>query len=158
VFLDPDGDGRHYAELEVSPHNVVVDLLIAAPGAGGPNARRWDITGLQTAIRRHERGWVAEMAIPWSSLAAAGVTAAPRPGDQWRMGLYRIDRPGGAAKAERISALVAARKGASDARAGDIDRQLQALRADDEYSAWSVTRAERGFHDPERFGYVEFMP
>ena len=25
VFLDPDGDGQNYPELEVSPHNVVVD-------------------------------------------------------------------------------------------------------------------------------------
>src|SRR5512134_1613939 len=31
VFLDPDGDGRNYAELEVSPNNVVVDLLIPRP-------------------------------------------------------------------------------------------------------------------------------
>lgn len=157
VFLDPDGDGRRYAELEVSPHNVVVDLLIAAPGAAGPDARRWDIAGLQTAVRRHARGWVAEMAIPWASLGEAGVTSAPAGGDQWRVGLYRIDRPGGVAKAERIAALVRERKAASEARAAEIDRQLQELRADDEYSAWSVTRADRGFHDPERFGYLEFL-
>ncbi|MEZ5394441.1 MAG: carbohydrate-binding family 9-like protein [Bryobacterales bacterium] len=28
VFLDPDADGKNYPELEVSPHNIVVDLLI----------------------------------------------------------------------------------------------------------------------------------
>ena len=34
---------------------------------------------------------------------------------------------------------------------------LLASRADDEYSAWSVTRADLGFHDPERFGVVRFI-
>ncbi len=158
VFLDPDGDGRNYAELEVSPHNIVVDLLIAAAGAGGPNARRWDVAGLQTAVRRHDAGWIAEMAIPWAALAGAGVSAAPRPGDTWRVGLYRIKRPGGPAKGERIAALSRERREATGARRAEIERQLETLRADDEYSAWSVTRADRGFHDPERFGHVEFMP
>jgi hypothetical protein len=156
VFLDPDGDGREYAELEVSPTNVVVDLLSPAPRAGGAGARRWDIVGLQTAVRRHAAGWVAEMAIPWTSLAGAGVTTAPRPGDQWRLGLYRIERPGGVAKANRIDALVAERRSAEGDRKAAIDQELNTLRADDEYSAWSVTRPERGFHDPERFGVLHF--
>ena len=38
-----------------------------------------------------------------------------------------------------------------------IDARLKELRADDEYSAWSLTRAERGFHDPERFWYLQFL-
>jgi hypothetical protein len=157
VFLDPDGDGRQYAELEVSPTNVVVDLLIPAPRAGGGDARRWDIAGLQTAVTRHAAGWVAEIAIPWASLTAAGVSAAPRPGDQWRVGLYRITRPGGVDKATRIDALVEERRSADDARRTAIDQTLQDLRADDEYAAWSPTRTERGFHDPERFGLLRFV-
>lgn len=157
VFLDPDGDGRDYAEIEVSPTNVVVDLLIAAPRAAGPGARRWDVAGLQTAVRRHAAGWVAEMAIPWSSLAGAGVTAAPVAGAQWRVGLYRIKRPGGVAKAGRIDGLVAERRSAADDRKAAIDAELLTLRADDEYSAWSVTHPDRGFHDPERFGLLQFL-
>lgn len=158
VFLDPDGDGRNYAELEVSPRNVVVDLLIAAPGAAGPGARRWNIDGLQTAVSRHADGWIAEIAVPWAALHDAGVTSAPRVGDRWRVGLYRIKRPGGAEKAASIAALVAERRTAAADRVRSIDETLQSLRADDEYSAWSVTRADRGFHDPERFGYVQFLP
>lgn len=158
VFLDPDGDGRQYAELEVSPHNVVVDLLIAAPRAGGPEARRWDAVGLQTAVSRHADGWITEMAIPWSALAAAGVSGAPAVGDAWRVGLYRITRPGGVDKARRIDALVDERRLASDERKAAIEVHLRALRADDEYAAWSPTQADRGFHDPERFGRVVFAP
>jgi len=157
VFLDPDGDGRQYAEIEVSPTNVVVDLLIRAPRDGGPDARRWDVAGLQTAVTLHASGSVTEMAIPWVSLAGAGVTAAPRPGDEWRVGLYRIKRPGGVPKASRIDALVEERRAASDERKAAIEEELRTLRADDEYAAWSLTRPDRGFHDPERFGIVTFI-
>ena len=128
VFLDPDGDGLNYAELEVSPNNVVVDLLLARPRAPLDESIRWDIEGLQTAAERTPTGWVAEIAVPWISLKAAGVGAAPQPDDRWRVGLYRIKRP---------------------------DRGRR--KADDEYSAWSLTRADYGFHDPERFGYVQFV-
>ncbi len=126
VFLDPDGDGLNYAELEVSPNNVVVDLLIPRPKSDVNEALRWNIEGLQTAVGRRDGGWITEIAIPWKSLAAAGATAAPVPGARWRVGLYRIKRPRGVTGA-------------------------------DEFLAWSLTRPERGFHDPERFGYVQFV-
>jgi hypothetical protein len=157
VFLDPDGDGKNYAELEVSPNNVVVDLLIPQPRSGAGAAIRWDIAGLQTAVSRHAAGWIAEIAIPWQSLAAAGVRAAPKPGDRWRVGLYRIKRPGGPAKADQIAALLADLQSASPEQKVGIEEKLKQLRANDEYSAWSPTRPERGFHDPERFGIVEFL-
>ena len=157
IFLDPDGDGRNYAEVEVSPHNVVVDLLIPQPRAGGKTAIEWNIAGLRSAVSRHPAGWIGEIAIPWTSLAAAGVTAAPKPGDQWRAGLYRIKRPGGPAKAEQIAKLGADADKATGAQKQTIEAEMEKLRASDEYSAWSVTRPERGFHDPERFGYVQFM-
>ena len=156
VFLDPDGDGRNYAELEVSPHNVVVDLLIAQPGGGSGPGRRWDVADLQTAVTRNDAGWVCEIAIPWRALEGAGVSAPPRAGDRWRAGLYRIDRPGGPDKANRIASLLEERKTATPERAAAVDQQVQGLRSDDEYSAWSVTRADRGFHHPERFGTLVF--
>ncbi|MCC6164401.1 MAG: carbohydrate-binding family 9-like protein [Acidobacteria bacterium] len=157
IFLDPDGDGRQYAEIEVSPTNVVVDLMIPAPRTGGGDTRRWNAAGMQTAVTRHAAGWIAEVAIPWASLAESGVTSAPKPGDQWRVGLYRIKRPGGVAKAARIDALVQERGAAAAGRKAEIDAELEALRADDEYAAWSVTHGALGFHDPERFGVVTFV-
>lgn len=157
VFLDPDGDGRHYAEFEVSPTNVVVDLMIPAPKEGGPDTRAWNAEGLQTAVKTHATGWVAEIAIPWRALAAAGVSTAPAAGAEWRVGLYRIKRPGGVQKAARIDALVAERRAAGGDERLAVEAEVEKLRADDEYSAWSVTRADRGFHDPERFGIVQFL-
>jgi hypothetical protein len=128
VFLDPDGDGLNYAELEVSPNNVVVDLLLPRPRADVAAALRWNIAGLQTAVAHHDGGWRGEFAIPWTSLAEAGVTSAPNTGDRWRAGLYRIKRPGRGTRGQ-----------------------------ENEFSAWSLTRADRGFHDPERFGIIEFV-
>lgn len=128
VFLDPDGDGRNYAELEVTPANVVVDLLIPSPTEGSSEERlAWDIEGLQTAVESVEgEGWTVEIAIPWASLARSGVTSAPSLGDQWRVGLYRIERPDGPQDPE-------------------TNRR---------YLAWS--RTERNFHEPDRFGIIEF--
>jgi len=157
VFLDPDGDGLNYAELEVSPNNVVVDLLLPRPKADVEQALRWNIGGLKTAVGRHAAGWIAEIAIPWWSLAAAGVSAPPAVDDQWRVGLFRIKRPGGIVKAHRIARLVAELSTAAASRKAVLERELQELRATDEYLAWSLTCAERGFHDLERFGYVQFL-
>jgi hypothetical protein len=156
VFLDPDGDGTSYAEIEVNPDNVVVDLLIARPRASGPNARAWNAAGMKTAVQRHGAGWTVEIAIPWASLADAGVSAPPSAGQRWRVGLYRIKRPGGVAKSDKVRAMRdEARTAAADRKAA-LDKEMQALQADDEYAAWSPTR-DGSFHDPERFGIVEFV-
>jgi len=130
LFLDPDGDGRDYPELEVSPHNVVVDLLIPAPGEiSADEAAKWDIAGLKTAVGKHAAGWTVEMAIPWASLGESGFDEAPAIGDKWRVGLYRIERPGGP-KPDRDD-------------------------SQDQYQAWAPT--EKSFHEPDRFGTVEFV-
>ncbi len=94
LFLDPDGDGKDYAELEVSPNNIVVDLLIPAPGAKpASETKLWDIAGLRTAVGKQGPGWTVEISIPWKSLKGSGVSEQPRPGDEWKVGLYRIERP-----------------------------------------------------------------
>jgi hypothetical protein len=157
VFLDPDGDGRNYAEIEVSPHNVVVDLLIPAPRQGGGQAIRWNAAGLRTAVAMHAAGWVVEMAIPWRSLTDAGTDRAPGPGDRWRVGLYRIERPGGPSRTKEIAALREKLAAASAEAKAALQAQIDKLEAGLEWLAWSPTRVERGFHDPERFGMVEFV-
>ena len=156
VFLDPDGDGRDYPELEVSPHNVVVDLLIPKAGAGATNAIRWDIAGLRTAVAKHTAGWTVEIAIPWASLRESGTSAKPAVGDKWRVGLYRIERPGGVPVSQKVTALrkqIAAASGDDKQR---LQSELEDLTAGRQWLAWSPTRVEKGFHDPERFGVVEF--
>jgi len=157
LFLDPDGDGKNYPELEVTPHNVVVDLLIPAPRTGAGTAAKWDIKGLRTAVGKHAGGWTVEMAIPWASLGASGVTRAPTSGDRWRVGLYRIERPGGPAVFEKVAKLRSRLAAASEQERKAIESEIELLTAGRQFLAWSPTRVERGFHDPERFGIVEFV-
>ncbi len=156
VFLDPDGDGKDYPELEVSPHNVVVDLLIPAPGAvSADEAAKWNIAGLQTAVGKHSAGWTVEIAIPWSSLSEAGVNGAPKLGDRWRVGMYRIERPEGLASYAEARRLREAIESASGARKQRLQQQLARATAKTQLLAWAPT--EKSFHEPEKFGWVEWV-
>ena len=157
VFLDPDGDGKNYPELEVSPHNVVVDLLIPAPRAGLASAITWDIEGLRTAVSKHPYGWITEIAIPWSSLAGAGVVRKPDVGHKWRVGLYRIERPSAAPLGLEIAALQEKLREAPQDEKAAIRAEIEKLNLGAQFLAWAPTRVQNGFHDPERFGIVEFV-
>ena len=53
IFIDPDGDGKNYLELEVSPTNTVVDLLIKSVEPDFESDKDWDIVGLKTAVQLH---------------------------------------------------------------------------------------------------------
>ena len=156
VFLDPDGDGKNYPELEVSPHNVVVDLLIPAAGSSVGAAIQWDIQGLRTAVAKQAAGWTVEIAIPWASLREAGTSVKPAIGDKWRVGLYRIERPGGVPLGQRAGELRKQIAAASGDQKKLLQIDLEELTTGRQWLAWSPTRVEKGFHDPERFGVVEF--
>ena len=117
IFIDPDGDGEHYLEVEVSPSNVVVDLLIYSVSPHWHSSKEWDIAGLKTAVQAHgtvndslrfDRGWTAEIAIPWVAMADS-ITggACPALGDIWRLNLYRIERKAGRALKGQLDALEA---------------------------------------------------
>jgi Carbohydrate family 9 binding domain-like len=158
VFLDPDGDGHNYPELEVSPHNIVVDLLIPHQpdqSTDASIAAQWDIKGLRTAVGKSAAGWTVEIAIPWASLADSGVSAAPHEGDRWRVGLYRIERPGGPSRVAHIEELQKKLKAAPAGEQANLKKELETLQNTSQALAWSPTR--RSFHDPERFGIVEFV-
>jgi len=101
IFIDPDGDNHLYAELELNALNTVWDLLIIKPYRdGGPAVHAWDIAGLRTAVHRDgslndptdvDRGWTAEVAIPWDVLGQiSGRPAPPHRGDIWRVNFSRV--------------------------------------------------------------------
>lgn len=132
VFIDPDGDGADYAELEVTPLNVVVDLDIIQITPKWNSDIDWDISGLQTAVtvdgtvndpEDEDVGWTVEIAIPFAALSEiAGAEEVPSDGDEWRVNLYRIERP------------------------RDTDWHLL---------AWCPC-GRPAFHTPDRFGIVRF--
>jgi len=129
LFLDADGDGIGYVEIEVSPRNTVLDLFVLNRDDRWKQLWSWRSEGLRTAVvvegdptRRGtpDRRWTVEMAVPLDDLLTAP-HLPPQPGDVWWGNVYRIDR-------------------AEDG---------------DEFSAWSPVY--RGtFHTPARFGRLLF--
>lgn len=91
VFLDPVGDLESYYEIEVNPLNAVLDLVLRKSRSGYKREFSWNCEWLQTAVVRSESAWIAELAIPFSSLTPGPVLS----GTRWRANFYRIDRPVG---------------------------------------------------------------
>ena len=132
VFLDPSGEGLRYFEIEVSPHNVVLDGVNTWPEGKLRFDPEWACAGLVTRVvvdgtlddpEIADQGWSVTMAIPFASLGLN----TPGPGDVWRANFYRIDR----------------------SRRGDGD----------EFQAWMPTQQPgepADFNVPARFGRIEF--
>ena len=99
VFLDPDGDGLAYYELEINAFGTEFDLFLDKPYRSGGSAHiAWDMEGLRTAVRLdgtindpsdEDRGWTVEIAIPWAALRPPdGLATSPEavPDDSRRGG------------------------------------------------------------------------
>lgn len=102
VFIDPEGRGRHYFEIDVSPRNVAVDLLVIMAGWQGFAGRgvRYNVKGLLTGAKVYgtlndstdkDEKWTAEMAIPWADFMGRKVNVPPVAGDPWRINLFRVN-------------------------------------------------------------------
>ena len=141
IFIDPDGDGLDYAEIEVNPLNVIFDLLLSRPWAdGGRGFAQWNpefasavqVDGTVNEPSDVDQGWTVEVALPWAALATDirdvmnGMALPPQVDDHWRLNLYRFERL----------------------------RENGAVTGE-EPSAWSPVGAV-DFHRPDRFGLLEF--
>ncbi len=105
VFIDPEGQRRHYFEIDLGATNVVVDLMIPAPDYIGRTTfinMRYDVKGLKTGVKVYgtlnkrddkDQKWTAEMAIPWSDFKGRKVNVPPKDGDSWRIQLFRVAGP-----------------------------------------------------------------
>jgi hypothetical protein len=117
IFLDADGSGHNYAELEISPVNVVCDLRVASPWPSLKSFTEWDWDGLTTVVAPLRGaggaldGWTALARLPWTGLRSLypdqGVVLPPRPGLTWRFNVFRIKRPGGPARPHDAVVLAA---------------------------------------------------
>ena len=89
LFLDADGSGLHYAELEISPANVVCDLDVATPWPHLKSLTAWDWDGLTSTVHPWKEpgsgpgGWTAVARLPWTGLRSLypgpGRWPSPRP-------------------------------------------------------------------------------
>lgn len=101
VFLDPEGDGLWYGEIEINALGTVFDLqLDKAYQQGGHAIIDWTPADLRSAVTIQgtlndptdiDVGWTVEMAIPHSSLAEHATTPIPPgAGDVWRINFSRV--------------------------------------------------------------------
>lgn len=130
VFLDADGNGAEYVELQVNPRGVIFDAYVPRPGQVQTD---WQsgliakvlVRGTLNKRGDKDRGWQAELAIPLVAArgrSKAALTLPPKEGQVWRANFFTTDRP---------------TKGA-----------LKAW-------AWSPPRRPT-FHAPDRFGELVF--
>ena len=134
IFLDLDGSGTNYAEIELSPANVVCDVRMVRVSPEREGDLAFDLAGLQSrVVPRDGSGWTGTMFVHWTGFrplpSAASVSLPPKPGDRWRFNVYRIERPSGRKKP----------------REGAI------------FASWSPT-GEDSFHVPQSFQIFEFAP
>lgn len=107
LFLDPDGDGTNYIEMQCNPLNNYFDSWYKRGfskdyhGSRFPSVE-WKCPGRLSATRIYgtvnapqdiDKGWSLEMAIPWTSLAPFTKGACPPvSGDIWGGHLGRVYR------------------------------------------------------------------
>jgi hypothetical protein len=120
AFIDPDGNGREYYEIEINARGTVFDLFLhRSYRDGAPAIHEWDVGGAferATVFRGTpddprdvDSGWTVMLAIPWSAFVPprdaridalpegqrdfgdrARNGAAPRAGDTWRINFSRV--------------------------------------------------------------------
>ena len=137
VFIDPDGDGFMYIEVEINPLKTVMDLTLDKEfSKGGKGNLEWTLKGLKVGVsvegtlnsqKDVDKRWICELAFPFKNMAFSAPTRnfPPKHGDWWRINLYRYDY-------------------------GRTEEKLTEL------TAWNMTDNKRGFHAPDRFGKIVF--
>jgi hypothetical protein len=111
IFLDLDRSGVNYAEVEISPANVICDVRMVSPSPKKESDYSWNLEGIESRVhlRRDAQGkttgWTAVAFLPWSGFrtlsSASAKTLPPKPGDRWRFNVFRLERPHGKADPEK---------------------------------------------------------
>ncbi|WP_420456020.1 carbohydrate-binding family 9-like protein [Rubrivirga sp.] len=144
IFLDPDGDNHGYYEFEVNALNTIWELTLEKPYKdGGPAISPTNLPGLRSAVfvdgtlnaaHDTDRGWSVEVALPLAELAAYNGGRRPMDGDQWRIGLSRVEWQ------HRIT------------EGGDYEKVPDTPENNWVWSPQGIV----DMHRPERWGFVQF--
>ncbi len=87
VFIDEEGTGERYIELEINPLNAVFDARVRNDLAGTIQVdTSWDADGLATKVVRGAGTTMYDISIPYPNFRNR-----PEEGTEWRWNLYRID-------------------------------------------------------------------
>lgn len=101
VFADPDGDGRNYFEIQVSPRGVSFDTRYDSRRQPQPFGHvDWE-SQVESAValrgtlddQQVDEGYHVELRIPFTAFAEGTPPAtAPVPGATWRMNFYVMEK------------------------------------------------------------------
>jgi len=103
LFIDADGDGKTYVELQVNPKNATFDSYLPEYRKGQND---WN-SKMKTAVKVDgtldkrddvDKGWTVEMAIPLEDAMGKEKTmknVPPKVGTEWRVNFFRLDMPAG---------------------------------------------------------------
>lgn len=86
VFIDEEGTGRHYIELELSPLNVVFDARVDNEDGRIRVHTEWDADGMETKVWNEGDIRLYEIRLPFIHFSRR-----PEAGTLWRINFYRID-------------------------------------------------------------------
>jgi len=98
VFLQADPSQKSYIELEVNPLGAMIDIFLL--DIRKPlHYESWNSEKLKWAVQVDgtvdgnpgDKGWTCEIALPLEDVVPAPHTP-PKPGDRWRVNLYRVEK------------------------------------------------------------------
>jgi hypothetical protein len=98
VFLQADPKQTSYLALEVNPLGTMLDIYLL--DIRKPlHYESWNSEKLRWAVQLNgtvdgktgDHGWTCEIAVPLEDIVTAP-HLPPRPGDRWRMNLYRVEQ------------------------------------------------------------------
>jgi hypothetical protein len=98
VFVQADPKQTSYIELEVNPLGTMLDIFLL--DIRKPlHYESWNSERLQWAVQVEgtvdgnpgDKGWTCEIALPLEDVVPAP-HSSPRPGDMWRLNLYRVEK------------------------------------------------------------------
>src|SRR5262249_23592041 len=98
ILIDPQGKGRDYYEIQVSPAGILFDTKfdgIRRPAPFGHTDWKPDLVARVTRQgtlndQIADQGYTVELEIPWTALNAG----APSNGTAWRINFFVLDRHG----------------------------------------------------------------
>lgn len=101
IFIDPDGDRKHYYEFEVNALGTVMELTLPKPYRDGGSYSFVEMEDIRWAVAVRgtlndpsdvDEGWSVEVAIPFAALATLTDGSGRRPGigDEWRINFSRV--------------------------------------------------------------------
>ncbi len=145
VFIDPQGDGINYFEIEINSYATLLDLFMNKPYKNGGSAKlSWNADGIKKAVRLYgtinksedkDSCWTVEMAIPWKALNQT----TPKLNSSWRMNFSRVEWDYDIVNGQYIKNHY--RKGKKHPEHNQV---------------WSP-QGKINMHIPEKWGYVHFV-